>query len=118
MFLDIQFPLPAQFPKPYLRLQDVMSNLDDELPKPNERTHDSVKDPKNTLAYIITNFNIGKVSPSICTSGYPWSDPIRLNNFSLALSLIGFLAYGLPGTIGFVLGQNLWGDPVCQISQM
>ena len=56
------------------------------------------------------------------TSGYPWSDPIRLNDFSLALSLIGFFVYGLPGTIGFVPGpdpgQNLWGGPVCQISQM
>ena len=56
------------------------------------------------------------------TAGYPWSDPIRLNDFLLALSLIGFFVYGLPGTIGFVLGpdpgQNLWGGPVCQISQM
>src|SRR5882762_11393592 len=40
------------------------------------------------------------------TSGYPWSDPIRLNNFSLALSLIGFFLYGLPGTIAFVPGQD------------
>ena len=56
------------------------------------------------------------------TSGYPWSDPIRLNNFSLALSLIDFFLYGLPGRITFVPGQdpgqNLWGGPVCQMSQM
>ena len=65
MFLDIQFPLPAQFTKPYLMLQEVTSNLDDALLKPYEWTHDSVKDPKSTLAYIITNFNIGKIPQSI-----------------------------------------------------
>ena len=64
-FLDIWFPLPAQFPKPCLMLQEVTSNLDDTLPKPYEWTHDYVKDPKSALAYIITNFNIGKISRSI-----------------------------------------------------
>ena len=52
----------------------------------------------------------------------PWSNPIRLNDFLLALSLIGFFLYRLPGTIAFVLspvpGQNLWGGLVCQMSQM
>ena len=33
------------------------------------------------------------------TSGYPWSNPIRLNNFSYELSLIGIFLDGLPGTI-------------------
>ena len=65
MFLDIQFPLPAQFTKPYLMLQEVTSNLDDALLKPYEWTHDSIKDPKSALGYIITNFNIRKVSQSI-----------------------------------------------------
>ena len=65
MFLDIQFPLPAQFPKPYLTLQEVITNLDYALPKPYEWTHDSIKDPKSALGYIIANFNIGKVSQSI-----------------------------------------------------
>jgi len=40
------------------------------------------------------------------TSGYPRSDPIRLNNFSLALSLIGFFLYGLLGQIFFVPGLS------------
>ena len=40
MFLDIWFPLPAQFPKPYLMLQEVTSNLDDALLKPYEWPHD------------------------------------------------------------------------------
>ena len=65
MFLNIQFPLPAQFPKPYLSLQEVISNHDDALPKPYVWTHDSIKDPKSALSYIITNFNIRKVSKSI-----------------------------------------------------
>ena len=51
-FLDIWFPLPLQFPKPYLRLQDVISHKDDALPKPYEWTHDSIKDPKGALGYM------------------------------------------------------------------
>ena len=34
MFLDIQFPLPYNFPKLYIRLQEVITNLDDALLKP------------------------------------------------------------------------------------
>ena len=41
-FLNIQFPLPYQFPKPYIMLNKVMSNLDDALPKPYEWTHDCI----------------------------------------------------------------------------
>ena len=62
MFLNIWFPLPYQFPKPYIMLSKVISNLDDVLPKPYEWTHDCIKDPKSTLSYIITNFNIDRVS--------------------------------------------------------
>ena len=65
MFLDIWFPLLLQFPKLYLRLQEVISNIDDVLLKPYEWTHDCVKDPKSALAYIITHFNIEKVSNSL-----------------------------------------------------
>src|SRR5882762_7140166 len=45
-------------------------------------------------------------TPTSTTSGYPRSDPIRLNNFSLALSLIGFFQYGLPGQIFFFPGLS------------
>ena len=64
-FLDIQFPLPFKFPKLYLKLQDIITNLDDALLKPYEQTHDYVKDPESALAYIITHFNIKTVSKSI-----------------------------------------------------
>ena len=60
-FLDIWFLLPFEFPKPYLKLQEVMSNLDDTLPRPYVWTHDCVKDPESALAYIIIHFNIKKV---------------------------------------------------------
>ena len=45
------------------------------------------------------------------TSGYPRSDPIRLNNFSLALSLIGFFQYGLPGQTFFVSQDKTYRVP-------
>ena len=64
-FLNIRFPLPHKFPKLYIKLNEVISNLDDALPKPYEWTHDIAEDPENTLAYIITHFNIGRVSRSI-----------------------------------------------------
>ena len=44
-----------------------------------------------------------QINPCV-TSGYPWSNPIRLNNFSYELSLIGIFLDGLPGTI--VLPQD------------
>ena len=58
-------PIAFTFPKPYLRLQEIITNIDDALPKPYEWTHDCIKDPKSTLAYIITHYNIEKVSKSI-----------------------------------------------------
>ena len=57
MFLNIQFPLPYKFPKVYLVLNEVMSNLDDALPKPYVHSHDSIKDPDSALGYIIHHFN-------------------------------------------------------------
>ena len=47
------------------------------------------------------------------TSGYLWSNPIRVNDFSLRLSLIGIFLYGLPGTIVSAPGQLVFapGNP-------
>jgi hypothetical protein len=49
----------------------------------------------------------------VCTSGHPWSNPIRVNYFSLGLSLIGIFLSGLPGTIVFSPGQPVFapGNP-------
>ena len=65
MFFNIQFPLPYQFPKPYLMLNEVITNLDDALPKPYVWTCNIAEDPQNTLGYIICHFNINRVSHSI-----------------------------------------------------
>ena len=47
-------------------------------------------------------------STSNYTSGYPWSDLIRLNDFSLALSLIAFFYLGSQGQL--LLSQVLSRD--------
>ena len=65
MFLNIQFPLSYQFPKPYITLNEVMSNLDDVLLKPYEWTYNIAEDPEQALTYIITHFNIDRISQSI-----------------------------------------------------
>ena len=41
------------------------------------------------------------------TSGYPWSDLIRLNIFSYELSLIGIFLCAVSGANVFVPGQNM-----------
>ena len=64
-FLNFWFPLPRNFPKPYLILKEVMSNLDDALPKPYVWEHNITKDPDNALSYIISHFNSNEVSHSI-----------------------------------------------------
>ena len=48
------------------------------------------------------------------TSGYPRSDPNRLNNFSLTLSLIGIFLVGLAGTIVFAPGSLVFA-PGCLV---
>ena len=65
MFLNIWFPLPYHFPKLYLILKEVMSNLDDALPKPYVWEHSITKIPDSALRYIINHFNIERVSRSI-----------------------------------------------------
>ena len=64
-FLNIWFPLPFIFPKPYLIMNEVMSDIDDVLPKPYVWEHSIAKNPDNALGYIITHFNIDEVSHSI-----------------------------------------------------
>ena len=64
-FLNIRFPLPRHLPKPYIKLNEVILNLDDALPKPYVWTHNIAKDPQNALGYIICHFNIDRVSHSI-----------------------------------------------------
>ena len=65
LLLNVQFPMPYTFPKPYLTLNEVESKLDDALPKPYIREHNIAEDPDEALSYIINHFNINAVSQSI-----------------------------------------------------
>ena len=59
-FLNVQFPMPYTFPKPYLTLSEVLDNASD-----HERNQNIAKDPDEALSYIINHFNINTVSQSI-----------------------------------------------------
>ena len=64
-YLHIQFPLPFNFPKPYIILHEAMSNLEHALLKPCVQGNNIVEDPDEALHYIINHFNIKSVSQSI-----------------------------------------------------
>ena len=49
-FLNIRFPLPFNFPKLYLILNEVVSNLDHALLKPYVWEHSIAEYPDNALA--------------------------------------------------------------------
>ena len=61
-FLNVQFPLPQNFPNPYIQLNEVMTNLDHVLPKPYDWIQYITKDLEQVLGYIIHHFNIDRVS--------------------------------------------------------
>ena len=65
LLLNVQFPMPYTFPKPYLTLNEVELKLDDALPKPYIQEHNIAEDPDEALSYIINHFNIDTVSQSI-----------------------------------------------------
>ena len=65
LLLDIQFPLPYTFPKPYLTLNEVALMLDNALPKFYVLEQHITGDPDEALSYIINQFNIDRVSQSI-----------------------------------------------------
>ena len=82
--LNVQFPMPYTFPKPYLTLHKVLDNALDHVQNQN-----IAEDPDEALRYIINHFNIDIVSQSIQrfpeysfkqvyystyidTSRYPW----------------------------------------------
>ena len=63
-YLHIWFPLPYNFPKPYIILHEVMSNLDYALLKPYVQNYDIMEDPDKALHYIINHFSIKRVLQS------------------------------------------------------
>ena len=61
-FLNVQFPMPYTFPKPYLTLNEVLL-FNDTLP--HVQNQNIAEDPDEALHYIINHFNIDTVSQSI-----------------------------------------------------
>ena len=58
--LNVWFPMPLTFPKPYLTLNEVLDNTLDHVQNKN-----ITEDPDEALRYIINHFNIDIVSQSI-----------------------------------------------------
>ena len=65
MFLNIWFPMPFEFPNPYIQLNELMSHMDNIVPKSYDQIQSIARDPQRALGYIIHHFNIDKVSQSI-----------------------------------------------------
>ena len=67
MFLNIQFPMPLDFPNPYIQLNELMSSIDHVVPKSYDQIQSIARDPQRALGYIIHHFNIDRVSQSVHT---------------------------------------------------
>ena len=65
MFLTIWFPMPLEFPNPYIQLNELMSHVDTVVLKSYTRIQDIAGDPQCALGYIIHLFNIDRVSKGI-----------------------------------------------------
>ena len=58
--LNVWFPMPSTFPKPYLTLNKVLDNA-----LGHTWNQNIAKDPDEALCYIINHFNIKVISQSI-----------------------------------------------------
>ena len=66
-FLNIQFPIPLEFPKLYIQLNELISTVDHVVAKSYDGIQSIAGDPQCALGYIIHHFNINRVSKSLCT---------------------------------------------------
>ena len=62
MILNIWFPMPLEFPNPYIQLNELMSTVDHVVPKLYDQIQSITSDLQCALGYIIQHFNINKVS--------------------------------------------------------
>ena len=63
-FLNIRFPMPWSYPKPYIQLKELMTTV--ETPSESyERITDIAGNPHRALGYILYHFNIDRISRSI-----------------------------------------------------
>ena len=61
-FFNIQFPMPQQYPHLYIQLNELMSHVDEMVPKSYDQIQNIAGDPHCALGSIIHHFNINKVS--------------------------------------------------------
>ena len=72
-FLNIWFPMPLPYPKPYIQLKELMTTVET-TPESYNRITNISGNPHRALGYILYHFNIDRVSWSI--RAYP---PYNLN---------------------------------------
>ena len=63
-FLNIWFPMPLPYPKPYIQLKELMTTVT-MTPESYDRITDISRNPNRALGYILYHFNIDRVSHSI-----------------------------------------------------
>ena len=63
-FLNIQFPMPLPYPKPYIQLKELMTTVET-TSESYDRITDISGNPHRALGYIIYHFNIDRISRSI-----------------------------------------------------
>ena len=66
-FLNIQFPMPLEFPKLYIQLNELISTVDHVVAKLYDGIQSIAGDPQRALGYIIHHFNIDRVSKCLHT---------------------------------------------------
>ena len=63
-FLNIRFPMPSPYPKPYIQLKELMTTV-----KTPSESYDRITNisgnPHRALGYILYHFNIDRISRSI-----------------------------------------------------
>ena len=63
-FLNIRFPMPHTYPKPYIQLKELMTTVNAPT-ETYERVTDISENPHRALGYILYHFNIDRISRSI-----------------------------------------------------
>ena len=63
-FLNIWFPMPLSYPKPYIQLKELMTTVRTTSESYNRIT-DISGNPNRALGYILYHFNINRISRSI-----------------------------------------------------
>ena len=101
--LDVHFPMPFYFSKPYLTLQEVIDNTLDHTQNPN-----IAEDPDEALRYIINHFNVNVIAESIWTFPYLsleqiyYSTYVETHRFTCLQYLISLSS------------KNLWNNALAQ----